>query len=157
TSAASGTAGCCCAWSRSRRGVSSSYEARTLGINLQACRVLCYARRHGADFSRTATIGRQNLHLGARELRDTLRELPLEVTRERGGEIGGDSGDAFAEPLLGLLGAASIQSFDASDYEGATDVWDFNDRLPEAHRGQFTVVFDGGSLEHVFNYPMALR
>jgi SAM-dependent methyltransferase len=54
-----------------------------------------------------------------------------------------------------LLGANEVVSFDASNYEGATVVHDFN--LPIGRFAEhFDVVFDAGSLEHVFNVPVAL-
>ena len=46
---------------------------------------------------------------------------------------------------------------DRSDFEGATLLHDLNERFAEEHRGHFTLVLDGGTLEHVFDYPSALR
>jgi len=56
-----------------------------------------------------------------------------------------------------LLGARITDSFDASDFEGASQVHDFNYPIPERFKETFSTVLDGGTLEHVFNYPMALK
>lgn len=57
--------------------------------------------------------------------------------------------------LMNELGAASVQSFDKSDYEGATHICDFN--LPLTIEATYDFVFDGGFLEHIFNVPQALE
>jgi 2-polyprenyl-3-methyl-5-hydroxy-6-metoxy-1,4-benzoquinol methylase len=50
-----------------------------------------------------------------------------------------------------------VSSIDASDYENATYVHDLNVPIPDHLKGQFDLVDDGGTLEHVFNFPVALR
>jgi SAM-dependent methyltransferase len=64
---------------------------------------------------------------------------------------------AYAEPVLQALGAKQLESLDNSDFEGAKMVHDLNEPIPPNWREQFDVVFDGGTLEHVFNLPIALR
>jgi hypothetical protein len=63
----------------------------------------------------------------------------------------------YAEPLLRALGAEVADSMDASEFEGASVVHDMNQPVPEAMKGRYTLVYDGGCLEHVFNYPRALQ
>jgi hypothetical protein len=46
---------------------------------------------------------------------------------------------------------------DASDYEGATIIHDLNKPIPQNLVGQYDLVWDGGTLEHVFNFPVALQ
>jgi hypothetical protein len=56
-----------------------------------------------------------------------------------------------------LFGARQVSSVDYSDYEGATHIHDFNKPLPTALKERFSVVFDGGTIEHVFNIPEAFK
>jgi SAM-dependent methyltransferase len=101
-------------------------------------------------------IGRQGMHLDAEALRSNLSAFgyhadqaeALRILREDGG---------YAEAFFKLLGAAEVRSFDASSYEHATDVHDFNLPVDESLKNRFDLVIDGGSLEHVFNFPVALR
>lgn len=65
--------------------------------------------------------------------------------------------DGFSETLFRTLGFGEIESMDASDYEGAQIVHDLNRPVPEALHGQFGFIFDGGTIEHVFDVPCALR
>ena len=127
-----------------------------MGLDVHGTRFVLYARGLGASFERTAMIGRQTLHLSAAELRRNLAAFgfvyPLDAVHALCRRNQG-----FAEPFLEVLGARTIRSFDASAYEHATDIVDLNVALADRYKGQFTAVIDGGSLEHVFNFPIALR
>jgi hypothetical protein len=73
------------------------------------------------------------------------------------GQSFADAGSQYyAEKLLRAFGATEIVSGDGSPYEGATFIHDFNNPLPEEITDQYDTVFDGGSLEHIFNVPVAL-
>jgi hypothetical protein len=68
------------------------------------------------------------------------------------------SGSAgYSENFFSFVGAKSIVSFDYSPYENPTYLHDMNDPTPEAFKESYTVLFDGGSLEHIFKFPMAIR
>lgn len=57
-----------------------------------------------------------------------------------------------------LLGFQEVHAMDISDYEGADIVFDLNQRkLPEDLTGKFDYIVDGGTLEHVFDIPQALK
>ncbi|HYE96960.1 MAG TPA: hypothetical protein VD962_12200 [Rubricoccaceae bacterium] len=127
-----------------------------MGIDRNAARYLAYVRRRGVDFARTATLGRQGLHLSARQLHGAAQRQRLALDDTTLASIFLEAG-GYAEPFLRLLGAHEVDSFDVSAYEGATHLHDFNAPLPDEYKNRYTVVFDGGSLEHVFNVPVALR
>jgi len=56
-----------------------------------------------------------------------------------------------------FLDAKRVETLDYSDYEGATLVHDMNAPVPEHLHNSFDAVVDAGSLEHVFNFPTAIR
>jgi len=64
--------------------------------------------------------------------------------------------DGFSEKLFGDLGLGEIETLDISDFEGATILQDLNRPVPKKLHGKFDFIFDGGTIEHVFNTPMAL-
>jgi SAM-dependent methyltransferase len=108
------------------------------------------------DLDRTATIGRQWVYrLGAGEVDRIFRgfDRPLEP-----GEAQRllEEDDGYADAVLRRLGARELSALDASAYEGSQIVHDMNLPLPDDLRRRFTTVIDGGSLEHVFNFPTAL-
>jgi hypothetical protein len=45
---------------------------------------------------------------------------------------------------------------DFSNYEGANIIHDLNLPVDESLHGSFDVVIDGGTLEHIFNFPVAI-
>ena len=61
-----------------------------------------------------------------------------------------------AQTVLTLLGAQEVVVTDVSDYEGATLLLDLNNAVPEEQTGQYDVILDIGTLEHLFDVPMAL-
>lgn len=127
-----------------------------MGIDVHGATFLAYARSLGVDFGQTAMIGRQGLYVSRAEMRRILAgfgEAPSEA--EIATICEGASG--YAERFLEHLGARTANSFDYSDFEAATVIHDMNTPVPEAHAERYSLVLDGGSLEHVFNFPVAIR
>lgn len=126
-----------------------------LGIDLNSMRLLFYSRDRGVSFERTATIGRQGVYMKPADVRAILGENGVGASDPRARKLITRETN-FAEPLFEVLGASSVESFDASDYEGATHCIDMNKPLPEQFRNRYTAVVDAGTLEHVFNFPVAI-
>lgn len=63
--------------------------------------------------------------------------------------------DAFAERMFETLGFPAMETIDISDYEGATLTWDMNLPVPPEWHDRYAFIYDGGTLEHVFNVPQA--
>lgn len=127
-----------------------------MGFTRHGVRFLLHCQANGVDFSACATIGRQGLHLTAAELRNAFAKAGKRLSPAEADGVFRNA-DHFAEPLLFMLGAALVDSFDASVYENATVIADFNEPLEDSYKERYSIVIDGGSLEHVFNYPQALK
>src|SRR5262249_42261248 len=55
-------------------------------------------------------------------------------------------------------GFSSIEALDSGGFDGASIAYDMNaDCLPHHYEGAFDVVFDGGTMEHVFHIPNFLK
>ncbi|WP_101068286.1 methyltransferase domain-containing protein [Roseovarius salinarum] len=65
--------------------------------------------------------------------------------------------DGYAETLMRKLGFGEVETMDFSDYEGASILHDLNRKPPRELENSFDFIFDGGTLEHVFNVPQALE
>jgi SAM-dependent methyltransferase len=64
----------------------------------------------------------------------------------------------YVEPFFKeLAGAREVVSVDVSGYEGATIVHDMNLPFPAALSGKFDAVIEAGSLEHILNFPVAMK
>ena len=127
-----------------------------MGLSINSTKFLMYAKTQGVCFTRTATIGRQGLHLSADDLRKNLSDFGYSLMRHEVDNMMRIAG-GFAEPFLGMLGSTEINSFDASEFEGASNVQDLNFPIDESFKNRFTVVIDGGTLEHIFNFPVAIK
>ena len=126
-----------------------------MGIALSGLNALLDLYQRFGEFGSTVQIGRQGLYLAEHD-----RGRADEAIRAHG--LGSSFAaivgtDQFAdEHLLPALGAVPVIAADASPYEGASLVHDFNDPIPAEYHGRFDTLIDYGSLEHIFNVPMAL-
>ncbi len=114
-----------------------------MGIDAHVLRLLQYAASR-ESFKATATIGRQNVHVSDSVLQETLRLPPNK-----------HYGPFCEELLVDSFGATSVTSFDASDYEQASVVHDFN--KPLDHGCLYDTVLDFGTLEHIFDVSVAFQ
>ena len=127
-----------------------------MSIDANLARFLLEGQAEGVSFRRTATIGRLGFDLRPRFLQNLLpafKIVPQPDTMQRLTE----ACNGYAEPFLSFLGAEQIVSVDASSYEGASLVHDMNEPVPSHLKNRFDAVVDGGSLEHIFNFPVAIR
>ena len=126
-----------------------------MGLDREATTALLLARSAGADFTRPLMLGRQRMHIQPRDLAAAFSTAGLDLPLARARELE-SAQDGFVEPLLQLLGADAPASMDNSDFEGSSLVHDLNEPVPDELRGRYSLVWDGGTLEHVFNFPTAI-
>ena len=119
-----------------------------MGFETNAAALLLKLRRDGVALGRALTLGHQHLHLAPATYRRVLARL---------GQPLADEVPVYADGLLRAMGAFEVEAMDASTYEGATRVHDLNQPVPLAWHQQFDLVFDGGTLEHVFDFAAALK
>lgn len=121
----------------------SAYPHR-MGVERFTAEFLAWCRTQGVDFRDALTLGRQDFDVVSRDL--SALGIPTHLDQSR-----------TAEPFFAELGATTTASIDASPFEGATITHDLARPLPAELVGRFTVVFDGGTLEHIFDFPRALE
>ncbi len=128
-----------------------------MGVSSATAEFLIYGAQQGVRFERTLTIGRQHLAVGPWKLARMLARAGMQPRDRRQFYRELAQHMWFAEPLFHSLGARELASVDISGHEGATIVWDLNDPVPDEYHERFDVVFDAGSLEHIFHAPTALE
>jgi SAM-dependent methyltransferase len=123
-----------------------------MGLTISCARFLFHCFQNEVSFSETIMLGRQELLTTQQDIVRLAKkkglynerwELPFE--------------DKYSEGLFKLLGAQLIDSLDFSNYESASVIHDLNKPLPDSLKNKYSVVIDGGTLEHVFNFPEALK
>jgi SAM-dependent methyltransferase len=125
-----------------------------MAIEAFTLRMLSEAKRRGAVFTHTLTLGRQHLSVRPADLDEARRLLGRAAPElhNRASVL-----PTFADDVLtDLLEITSFVSMDCSGYEGAALTHDFNVPVPESHWNVYDAVLDGGTLEHVFNFPVAI-
>lgn len=120
-----------------------------MGVDYASAKKLIqHAATHG--------MGRRVLMLGRHRLqvKEKLTEAVTGQFHENGFDLNYadiNQPDGYAETFFRALGAETVQSLDFSDFEGAEHLHDLNDPVPEVMEGQWDVIFDGGTTEHVFD------
>jgi len=125
-----------------------------MGIDRHLAEFLLFARDAGVKFDRIATLGRLNLFIDRRSLETLFQDHGIRATES---DIRAVRQDGYSENFLRRLGAREVVSIDASNYEKASIVHDMNQPIGDELKQKFSVVIDGGTLEHVFNFPVAIR
>ena len=98
------------------------------------------------DFGRTATIGRQGMHVPAEVMQKLLQR-----------NFSYSLGDYCEATLLEFFGSSEVHSFDNSSYEGASHIHDFNLAIPSRYEEKYDTIIDAGSLEHIYDVRTAVQ
>jgi hypothetical protein len=123
-----------------------------MGLDTAAVNFLCYAKNNGVNFAKTLTIGRQSFQPELNFLKNVFKSIGTSFSAEKF-----ILDNCYGEKFFRELGAQSVDSIDYSDYQGATIQHDLNIPIDNALKNKYTVVYDGGTLEHIFNIPEAFR
>jgi SAM-dependent methyltransferase len=128
-----------------------------MAIDSETARLFLAGKQAGINLGRMVMLGRQNFLLRPAETRELFRSYGLTPDPRLLVPTPPGSDPPFAEPFFESLGATACEAMDVSSYEGAKIVHDMNEPLPSSLYEQFDLVFDGGTLEHVFQFPRALH
>lgn len=131
-----------------------------MALDFNSIKFILWSKNLGVSFDRTLTLGRQGIGMSCSrsKARRALQQFKIPATEEEVNQ--GFERKAFTAPyaddFLKFLGAKELVTVDRSDFEDATLIHDLNQAFPDHLRQSFDLVIDGGTLEHIFNYPQAL-
>jgi SAM-dependent methyltransferase len=118
-----------------------------MGLDIQNIRLLSHCHQYG-DFKDTLTIGRQAICVNEEQLKYLLEDDSL---------TGIQCGESYCEDIfINNYGSTKVDSIDYSDYEKCTIIHDMNNPILDNFQ-KYDTIFDGGSLEHIFNINQALK
>lgn len=117
-----------------------------MGIDKDVAKFLLSARDQKVNFKKSLMLGNQKFQFFNSDYAELGNAFKI---------------DNFTDVKTSLdffrfLGAEEIQAMDFSDYEGAEILHDLNKPIGDELKEKFTFVLDGGTTEHVFNFPTAL-
>ncbi len=125
-----------------------------MGIDLYAFDFLLNFKAQG--LGDTLCLGRQGFHVTKREGNAAIAQEIL--SRHDAGGVLEDlmSPDGYSEKFLRYLGARTVLSMDMSANEGAELLFDLNQPIPEEFHDRFDFIFDGGTSEHIYDFPAVM-
>lgn len=124
--------------------------------------LLVYIRKKGfIQGDSILQLGRQSAFLNFEEAVEYLKAAGFDIPQINP-ELGFDPeckkrNCISDKTLFNLLGFKTVHSLDVSNYEDATLIHDLNAPNIEQPYQQYDVIYDGGTLEHVFSTLHALR
>jgi SAM-dependent methyltransferase len=124
-----------------------------MGMDVNAVRFLISAYKSGVRFERAVTLGRLTLFVDEKTLPGLRNEL-LQAAPNPSLDL---EAYGVADGVLSALGAKQVDAIDKLDFEGASVLHDMNLPLSDQYKEQFDLVYDGGTLEHIFNFPTAIQ
>jgi SAM-dependent methyltransferase len=128
-----------------------------MGIDIYVLNLLMkFKATESGGLGDALSLGRQALHFPTDETKMIATHVLRQYDSSADFNIFRNSG-GYAERLFEYLGCRSIQSMDFSSYEGANIEHDLNTPIPTSLTNAFDFIFDGGTIEHVFDVPMAYR
>jgi SAM-dependent methyltransferase len=125
-----------------------------MGLNTHSLSILVDWMAQGGRLGDTLTLGRLQLVTGRYESIESFHSI---LRSASGADERTVSACKNVDDVLRLFGATSVASLDRSGYEGASILHDLNEPLDQKYRASFDTVIDGGTLEHVFNFPVAIK
>lgn len=131
-----------------------------MGIAKGAYSLLCELKRDFPQLmqGKILQLGRQTTYVDLNKIRQISSQFGIEIQENT---LIGSSEEAKGPvsdgTLFQSLGFNSVESMDYSDYESPTHVHDLNLPVPGKFHEQYDAIFDGGTLEHVFNFSESLK
>jgi SAM-dependent methyltransferase len=128
-----------------------------MGVDLSVLDFLLKFR--GKIHGKTLQLGKQGFHI-SKAPGSTQRQTAEAIIRKY--DLNGNfdylaGSDGFTENLFHYLGSSEVVSMDASPYEGADLCHDLNTAVPDQYVSTFDTIFDGGTIEHIFNLPIVFE
>src|SRR5581483_3040143 len=125
-----------------------------MGIAYGALRFFFEEGRQQRWTGRVLTLGRQDTAFSLKQLMQAAKDAGYELT-----PFSRSSGNSTVphDAFFRLLGFDGVDVLDASDFEGANIIHDLNNPTSDDLADHYDLVFDGGTLEHVFDIATALK
>lgn len=117
-----------------------------MGIDIYSAKFLKNEVKRGLGLGQMLTLGHQAVYMEGGDYHALVTSLGIPCRDT-----------LFADEMFSGLGARSVDVMDASDYEGANILHNLNEPVGPELSEKYDVVFDGGALEHVFNFSQALK
>lgn len=137
-----------------------------MGLSKSFLKFIAYEHKEKLFTGPVLTLGRQSVQATLGETRRLLLSAgitPANLSTDKDVRINMPSwfNAAYENPIsdvafFNLLGITEIMALDYSDYEGAEIQHDLNYVIPNELQNRFSLIIDGGTLEHLFDIKQSL-
>jgi SAM-dependent methyltransferase len=132
-----------------------------MGIPRGTARLLLDEVRRRPFSGRLLELGKMTVFVTAAELERWARAQGVALAAAGAAELShvpalARQGCLSDRDLFRRLGCSEVESADVSDWEGADHILDLNDPVPAELHGRYDVVFEAGTIQHVFHIPHVL-
>ncbi len=123
-------------------------------------------KRSGFIKGNVLTLGQQNVWINLHQLKKLLRKYDLKeyslkehINYENKIKSWNNlnSTNLSCQALLTIIGANKVDAVDISNYESANIILNLNNPVSKDLFEKYDVIIDSGTLEHIFNTPVALE
>lgn len=121
-----------------------------MGIAKGMVSLLCETKKDFQFSGRILQLGKQDVICTPAQFENVLKKFNHAAPR-----LQQDRLDDIT--FFKIMGFDDVESMDASAYEGADIIADLNNPVPAHLKGRYDVIFDGGTSEHIFNFPQVLK
>jgi hypothetical protein len=133
-----------------------------MGIARATVKLLMREGKHRPFYGKILTISKQDVYAKAKDIAKWAKEmdyqLKIDNTILNDWQRALSSNSNISDMLLfSVLGFDSLDSIDVSAFECCTIVHDLNKDIPIEMHGKYDLLFDGGTTEHIFNFPKVLE
>jgi hypothetical protein len=118
-----------------------------MGIDFTGLEAIIHSLKFIKNKNNLLTLGRQCIHIHQNIFNFVLEKNNLYNLTIKNNFMGG----GYCENFFRNLGFENIDSIDNSLYEGASIIHNMND--PITNFKKYDYIFDGGTIEHIFNIP----
>ncbi|SRR6266567_3110026 len=123
-----------------------------MGFAYHNIALLAKAKNNKVSFEKILTIGHQTLYISQKQVEYLSKLYNINIGTNKFFH------EQFADSFLKVfLDAKEVKSLDYSDYEECDIIHDMNKPISLNYHEMFDVIIDGGSLEHIFNFPIAIE
>lgn len=133
-----------------------------MSIKLLSAQMLLAEHLYRPIAGTIVTLGRNSVALTGEQMDDLMAAMGVEkrpgvVYEDDKDTMGKGGGRISQEAFFAAFTDARVLSLDVSDYENAEIVCDIQDKLPWRYRRAADFVYDGGSLDNIFDVATALK
>ena len=122
-----------------------------MGLIYNNALLMLKAKKNGTSFKKILTLGHQKLYITDSQVKSLSRDFGVDISNFT--SVYGEYSDEFFKCFLNC---DVIESLDYSEYEKCNIVHDMNTAIDNKYYESYDVIIDGGALEHIFNFPVAI-